>query len=94
MKLRLLLPLQAGDGPASPADLMVDQDPGHTSVKVGVQADASAFDVTANIGPLALSLGQPNGSDKAQAHANYGASLAATGSGPVSLVRGSRTLIE
>ena len=84
-KLRLLMPLQAGDGPAIPADLMVDRDPSHTSITLGVQADANAFDVTANIGPLALSLGQPDGSDKAQAHAKYGVSLTSPGGGQVSL---------
>ncbi|MEO8555026.1 MAG: calcium-binding protein [Actinomycetota bacterium] len=84
-KVRLLLPLAAGSGPASPADLKVDPDPTKSSVTVEVKADAASFTVGANVGPLAISLGDPSTTDKAQAHANYGATLASSGASPVGL---------
>jgi Ca2+-binding RTX toxin-like protein len=67
IKVGLVVPLVSG----TPSDLLVSNDSG---ISVKLKADVKDASLATTIGPLSLSLGNPNDTDlaaKAQAHANY-----------------------
>jgi len=77
IKVGLVIPLQTGDGPADASALKILDDS-----SVGVKLDASVDNgtIAANLGPLSLSLGNPqNGGEKATAKASYSLDLAKSG---------------
>jgi Ca2+-binding RTX toxin-like protein len=76
IKIGLVVPLQAGSGPADAAHLKILND-SHIGVNLDASVDDAALATT--IGPLSLSLGDPTSSDsadKAQAKASYSLDLA------------------
>jgi Ca2+-binding RTX toxin-like protein len=76
IKIGLVVPLQAGSGPADAGALQILDDS-----KIGVKLDASVTNATlaTTLGPLSLSLGDPTSSDKATAKASYSIDLAKAG---------------
>src|SRR5262249_31086392 len=86
-KVKLLLNLGKADegGAADPSLLQVD--PTQTGLSASVGADASGY-VKANLGPLALSLGEPvdqNPTYPAEGHGTFSASLASSDTSPESI---------
>jgi Ca2+-binding RTX toxin-like protein len=76
VKIGLVVPLQAGSGPADASALKILDDS-----KIGVKLDASVNSATlaTTLGPLSLSLGDPTSTDKATAKASYSIDLAKSG---------------
>ena len=83
-KLKLLLGLDPGSESGATSAASLEVDPTATSLSASVGADASGY-LKANLGPLAISLGQPIASGAtypAQAHVTFSASLESPDTSP------------
>ncbi|WP_344217891.1 calcium-binding protein [Kribbella sancticallisti] len=90
VKVGLVIPLAAGEGPADGANLKVLED---SSISVGAKAELKNGIVQGVVGPLSIALGNPTAgapdAEKAQARADLSIALAKTGAAadtPVSFI--------